>query len=264
MTKHYLINPTWRCQNACTYCWVEQTVRKRDIVSVPERPMQDWAAAINRDRIELVDIAGGEPLLTGWIPELMMACPNTKFGLSTNGLALQQIVHLCDLHPQNLISINVSYHPESGHDRTWKRGVALLKMLGAWVHSNIVDYQQNVENSERMIEWLGMREIRMVTSPYEEMDGLGEQLEQGLCCKGGVNHLTVAPDGEAWPCLTTLRSPYWEQACLGNWLDGTTDVGRKKQPCHLNCVDYYVLAKQHTSGDMWRIQARECEGADDG
>ena len=235
-------------------------MRKRELFDAPHRPLQDWVAAIHRDKPALVDIAGGEPLLWGWVPELIAACPKTSFGLSTNGLCTEEIGHLCGSYLPNLVSTNVSYHPEQkGKDRTWKRSVMLLKHTGFTIHTNIVDYYSNLELSEGIRKWLLDREIRCVVSPYERMDVLGEQLEQGLCCQGGINHLTIAPDGSAWPCLTTLRSPFWKQACLGNWLDDTVDVGRKKQPCHLNCVDYYVLTEQHSSGDMWGIEARPYE-----
>ena len=34
--RHFLINPTWRCQNACSYCWVQQTVRVRpELMNAP-------------------------------------------------------------------------------------------------------------------------------------------------------------------------------------------------------------------------------------
>jgi hypothetical protein len=101
-----------------------------------------------------------------------------------------------------------------------------------------------VERAQWAIQWMHESGVKYELSPYEQMGTLGQVLEQGLCCKGGVNHLTVAPDGTAWPCLTALRSPFWEALALGNWLDDTIDLSKKPQPCYLNCVDYYVLPEQ--------------------
>lgn len=263
--KHYLLNLTWRCQNKCSYCWVNQTVKARpELLGVAERPMGDWVAALERDEVVVADVAGGEPLLVPWLPELMLACPQVAFGLSTNGLALRGLRRLCQLKPANLIAVNLSYHPEAplwhtDYDEHWRMAMTMLIAAKLHVHTNVVDAPGNREAARQMIDWLCQQGIKHEVSPYERMDVLSDKLPGGLCCEGGVNHLTVAPDGSAWPCLTTLRSPYWRETCLGNWLDDTLDLNRKVQPCHLNCVDYYVLPHEHSAGDMWGIGARPCE-----
>lgn len=260
--KHFLLNITWRCQNDCSYCWMQRTVGKRPAMqSAPERPLADWVAAIQRDKPELVDIAGGEPLLIGWLPDLFRACPQTAFGLSTNGLSTGGVEALCRERIGNVVAVNVSYHPESPwklYDERYKTAVGRLRSVGYPVHTNLVLANDNKARSEQMLRYLEAIGVHVSLSPYEEVEELGMQTSLGLCCKGGVNHLNVAPDGSAWPCLTTMRSPYYEQTCLGNWLDGTLDLSRKEQPCYLYCADYYILPKQHQSGDMWRVEARPC------
>ena len=267
--KHYLINPTWRCHNAgiCSYCWVTQTVRQRpEMLQAQPRSLNDWVMAIQRDRPEVVDIAGGEPLLIGWIPGLLRACPDTLFGLSTNGLAKKMLTQLCRAKPPNLISLNISYHPDAAkqdrtYDTRWRESVLAVLATDGRPHVNIVDAPGNKEAAQGAIDWLEANSVKHEVSPYEEMEGLGELNAQGLCCEGGINHLTIAPDGRAWPCLTTLRSPFWRETCLGNWFDGALDLSHKTQPCYLACHDYYVLAQGHEAGDMWNVQARPCEGA---
>uniref|UniRef100_A0A6H1ZC39 Putative radical SAM superfamily protein n=1 Tax=viral metagenome TaxID=1070528 RepID=A0A6H1ZC39_9ZZZZ len=265
IVKHYLINPTWRCHSRCSYCWVEQTVRLRsELYAVTERPFDDWVLAIQRDRPDVVDIAGGEPLLLDWIPDLIFACPETYFGLSTNGLAWEQLNRICVYKPHNLTSINISYHPETAdrlpnYDKLWQRAVERVQKAQGKPHCNIVMADGNVERSVAAIQWMEANGVKYELSPYERVNTLGQIMDQGLCCKGGVNHLTVAPDGTAWSCLTTLRSPFWESLSVGNWLDDTIDLDRKPQPCYLNCVDYYVLPELHKAGDMWCIEAKPCE-----
>lgn len=262
MSRHFLVNPTWRCQNRCSYCWMRQTVALRpDLYDAPERSAEDWYGALKRDRPEVVDIAGGEPLLLDWVPDLMRVCRSIAFGLSTNGLHAGGIEDLCRSRIPNLIAINVSYHPETNapdYQERFRDAVLRLRGAGYHVHSNLVATPQNLRDAHkaRLLYWLEEHGIPYEVSPNEQMDYLGAKLDQGLLCQGGVNHLTVAPDGTAWPCLTTLRSPYWRETALGNWIDGTVDIGRKEQPCHLNCVDWYVLPKEHSAGDMWKIEAR--------
>ena len=261
---HYLLNVTWKCQNNCPECWMQNTVGRRpEMLSAAERPLRDWLYAIERDKPELVDIAGGEPLLVPWATMLIQECPDTLFGLSTNGLAARGLAQLVRACPRNLIAINVSYHPRAvethpDYEERYRKAVAMLLQAPGRPHVNVVDYEDNWERSTPMREWRDARGVKVVRSPFETVDDLGEFTDTALCCQGGVNHLTVAPDGKAWPCLTALRSPYWKDLCLGNWLDGDIDLARKPQPCHLKCVDYYVLPKLHESGDMWRIEAKPC------
>lgn len=262
--KHFLIQPTWRCQNRCSYCWVNQTVLTRPVMAAAaERPMEDWARAIERDRPDLIDVAGGEPLLLPWLPDLFAACPTTRFGLSTNGIDLEGARRLVVAAPRNLIAVNVSYHPESarrfrGYEQRFKQTVLLLKSAYR-VHSNLVLAGDNAEAAREMGSWLRAAGIHVALSPYEESAELGTLLDSDLVCRGGIDHLNVAPDGSCWPCLTTMRSPYWAETCLGNWLDGTLDISRKPRPCHLACHDYYVLRTRHESGDLWGVEAQLCE-----
>jgi organic radical activating enzyme len=259
--KHYLIQPTWRCHNNCAYCWVEQSVRIHpDLYKVKERPVEDWYDALKRDRPDIVDVSGGEPLLLNWVPSLMRAAKSITFGLSTNGLATDGIKDLCNEFIPNIVSINVSIHPTSklrGNFERWKNSVTMLTEAGYRIHCNIVDAPGNVELAKQAIDWLNENKINYVVSPYELVSGLGTLKELGLSCMGGINHITVIPDGTAWPCLTTLRSPYYKERSIGNWLDGT--LLENKQPCYLDCTDYYVLSKEHVAGDMWNVQAKPCE-----
>ncbi len=260
MRTHYLLNVTWRCQNRCRYCWLNPSVRTRpEMLDAEERPAADWIAAIHRDRPGVVDIAGGEPFLYEGLLDIIAACPETHFGLSTNGISARVLDLTTGAPLQNVVSINVSYHPDAqawqGYEPTWRRHVASLRAAHYRVHTNIVDHGDNVERAADTLRWLRGQGIHVAISPYEESAGLGEQLAQGLVCQGGIAHLNVAPDGEAWPCLTTMRSPYWEETRLGNWLDGAVDVARKPVPCHLACHDYYVLRERHEAGDMWGVAA---------
>lgn len=264
--RHFLINVLWPCNLKCSYCWVEHTVRAR-----PEqfrsniRPCEDWVRAINRDSIELVDIAGGEPLLLDWIPDLIEQCPRTTFGLSTNGLRLDNLIKLAERGPRNLCNVNISLHIETLDtmpDYLERYAVAVNTLRGAGVRTSasVVAANDNVDRTQHAVDRLREAGVHVSISPYEDSSTLGELVSQGLTCDGGVTHLSLAPNGDAWPCLTTMRSPMWAETCLGNWIDGTIDLSRKPKPCHLQCVDYYTLPTQHEAGDMWLIHAKPWDG----
>jgi organic radical activating enzyme len=267
--KHYLLNLTWRCQNAgvCSYCWVQQTVRQRpEMLDAPERTFDEWLGAIKRDLRagDTIDLAGGEPFLVDWTIALIEACPELYIGVSTNGLKPSQIEKLSASAPRNVVGMNISYHPEArlryrNYDELWQRSVMSIVSRGGRPQPNIVDAPGMAEAAEQAVRWMESVGVHAVLSPCEQMGNLGELQPVGLCCQGGATHLNIAPNGDAWPCLTTMRSPYWRETCLGNWIDGTLDLSRKPQPCHLQCVDYFVLPQQHHAGDVWNVQAHPCE-----
>jgi len=158
-----------------------------------------------------------------------------------------------------LVSLTLSYHPESADPNLFLAAVEMARAFKQPVSVNVVDAGANGPAARHVREWCRVNGVGFNLSPYERMDTLAQIMPTGLCCKGGEQHLTVTPDGSAWPCLTTLRSPYWKERCLGNWLDGTLDMGRKPQPCYLNCVDHYIMPTQHSAGDMWCLEAKPCE-----
>lgn len=266
MSRHDLYNLTWACQNACPECWMRATVGTRLMREAATRPLDDWLRAVHRDPPDLIDVAGGEPLLVDWLPEFVRGVSPIRVGLSTNALSLEGILGLTRERLPNLVSLNLSYHPATrrpDYSIRFRAEALALKEAGYSVFVSVVDYSDNVERARRVLDSLAERGVGSVVSPYEEVSSLDTPMTQGLACKGGVNHLVVAPDGLAWPCLTSLRAPSYQETCLGNWLDGdgtspAIDLSRKPQPCHLPCVDYYELRLKHPSGDMWRTEARPC------
>jgi len=256
--KHYLINPTWQCTSKCPECWLNSTIRARGALKESqERPLKDWVQAIERDKPDVIDIAGGEPMLISWVGDLINAVPDVRFGLSTNGMLAGEIERqLCSSRLPNLISVNVSLHPRAGYTN-WRRSIISLLDTGYHVISNVVVWGDNVRLVEEQAVWAKEQGVDVVYSPFEDMRDLLETTNTPLYCDAGHNHLVVAPDGRAWPCLTTLRSPWWRETVLGNWLDDSVDLGKVRQPCYLYCLDYYVLAKKHPAGDMWGVNVRE-------
>lgn len=265
--KHYAAHITWRCVNRCAECWVRATVYHRpEVLHVPERPLADWLAAIERDRPDMLELLGGEPFVVDWLYDLIAGAPQVRMAISTNCVLTRRIQAFA-ARPRlpNLRSITCSYHPDAAdlhrdYDWLWRNSVIALREAGYVVCCNLVDYPGHRERSARMISLLEGLGVTGMVSPYEQTAQLGDLRKTGLVCQGGVDHLLIAPDGSAFPCFTAFRSPYWGRYCLGNWLDGTVDAARKPVPCYLDCVDYYVLPHEHAAGEMWGTRPRPAEG----
>ena len=254
-----LINPLWRCQNQCSYCWVEKTVRLRpELYRVQERMLDDWLLAIFKlEPGDTVDICGGEPLLLEWLPEFCRVLNENSitWAITTNLQYLPGLERFLEVNPRGG-GFTVSFHPES----KWRFPEFLrrvVKMGNYYAPSiNVIDTVA-VECADEIAILRGGG-AHVFVSPYEEPLDLTERSEQGFCCKGGEQHLTIAPDGSAWPCLTSLRSPRWKEYRLGNFLDEELDLTRKPQPCHLMCEQYLIL-KDHPAGeDIWDVEAHPC------
>jgi organic radical activating enzyme len=268
MTKHILANITWKCQLRCSYCWVRKHINHVPKLTCAEvRPLEDWIAATRRDKPEIMDIGGGEPLSVPWCLDWIRAFPDIKWGLSTNGLNFPRIDELAECKLKQVISINLSYHPEAGqqyawYNRNWKEQVMKLVNAGYHVIPNLEDHGRNLEWGKWAIDWLKAMGLHMVVSPLcGGRPELAQPQPVALTCKAGTNFMTIAPDGRAWPCLSALNSYAWNETSIGNWLDNTIYLSSKPTECKLFCVEYFIQASEHEAGDFWDIQAHPVEGA---
>jgi len=225
--------------------------------------MEDWARAIERDTPDFITLAGGEPLSVPWAIDLMRAFPNVKWCLSTNGLNRDKIDELANLRLPQIFNINLSYHPEAAKRYSWyfdgwKIGMLTLAEAGYNVSSNIERVNQNVERSQRAIDFAHALGKKMLISPIcGGRPELAHPQDTPLVCEGGINHLTIAPNGDAWPCQSAINSFAWKETCLGNWIDDTIDMSKKPVPCHLQCVEYFYQYKEHEAGDFFFLNVRE-------
>lgn len=264
--KHYLLNITWRCQLSCSYCWVRRSINTNaELTKANTRPMEDWIKAIDRDKPDVLTMGGGEPLSVQWSLELIKTFPEIRWGLSTNGIVFDKIQELASRRLDQIININLSYHPEADNRYTWyfdnwKRGINLLANAGYNVSSNIEKTNDNVEKSKKAIDWMAARGLPMLISPIcGGREELSRPQPKALMCDAGTNHLVIAPDGGAWPCQTAINSYAWKETYLGNWLDGDLDLSKKPVPCHLWCVELFSQYVEHQAGDFFGINAREAK-----
>jgi hypothetical protein len=237
--------------------------------------LEEWIEVFKKDPPTTLDIAGGEPFSIPWMVPFIKRLgeeaetKDVRVGLSTNGLFSKNILSLCDERLRNVISINMSFHPNivqwmSSYIDRYKENIGKVKECGYHIFSSIVDYKNNVAISSGygIRDWLEEKGIQLVISPYEDMDVVMENtMSKKLACDGGITHKVFSPGGYVFPCLTTLRSPARWERVLGNVFDPEYDPSSVKrvESCQLFCYDYYILQRLHPSGDMWSVNAREVE-----
>ncbi len=256
---HLLLNPTWRCaQPFCRYCWLNTTIRQRyELMSARERPLEDWLRIVPKlHKGDMVDICGGEPFMLDWLGEFCHAIARTgaEWAITTN---LKEVLNIMNFlrDPPKGGFFTASWHPDSHMAFfDFMLGLNTIKERGYPISVNIVDTVK--DESLATIRMLDKYGIPVHISPYEHPPDLEAPDERGFLCKAGETHLTIGPDGTAWPCLTALRSPYWKERILGNYLDGTVDLSKKSQPCMLRCEQAGILAQKHHAGDMWGCEAK--------
>jgi len=261
--KFYLLNITWKCQLACRYCWMRRNITpNKELASVPERTLDEWIAAIERDKPDLIGLGGGEPLSVSWVLDLIRAFPDVQFAINTNGLNADKIDELVNNRIGNVVHINYSYHPDAAkrfdwYDNLYKQNVVALAKAGYPVTGSVVITDGYREDTAGIMEWaksigFHMTEIPICTTRPE----INELTNEGLLCDGGATHLFSDPAGNVWACQTALNSPFWKDTCLGNWVDGAIDLGKKPVPCYLWCVEKNVNSSTHESGDFFHVNAR--------
>jgi organic radical activating enzyme len=262
--KNYLINITWGCQLQCSYCWVRKSIYPNlKLLYVKHRTFEEWTRAIENDPPDFMTLGGGEPLLVPWALDLIRAFPGIKWCLSTNGVEKDKIVELAIHKLPQVHNVNLSYHPEAArldpqYVEQWKHEITILAGAGYNVSSNIEKVNNNVEDSQEIIDWMALQNLPMLISPIcGGREELAHPQDTPLVCEGGVNHLVIAPNGDAWPCQTTINSYAWRETCLGNWIDGTLDLSKKPQPCNLRCVEYFYQYPEHQAGDFFFLNVRE-------
>jgi|GEM_PF-6193994 hypothetical protein len=263
MAKFYLLNITWKCQLNCHYCWMRKNITpNKELRDVPERTLDEWIAAIKRDKPDLIGLGGGEPLSVSWVLDLIRAFPDVKFAINTNGLNSDKMDELKRERIPNVVHINYSYHPDAAKRYAWyndlyKQNMIALAQAGYPVTGSVVIADGYKEGTREIMDWAcavgaHITEIPICTTRPE----IKELTHEGLVCDAGITHLFSDPSGQVWACQTCLNSPFWKSTCLGNWVDGTVDLDNKPEPCYLWCVERNVNSGTHESGDFFHVNAR--------
>lgn len=236
--RHVVINPTWRCQLACAYCWLPHARIDRQAHEVP---VMRWVLALERYLTpgDLVDVSGGEPLLRPGLDVLLHRLGNggIRWALTTNALATEAIDRMLELLPHNSVQINASDH--AGNAAAWVN-VRRLRAAGYNVQVNRVAH-----------EAAGNHEAGGVALPYQDWQG-GQALD-GLArsCDAGDRHWVADPAGNVWRCQVWLQLG---KPSMGNLFDGSFMPSVGAWDCTTGCSSCY-----RDTPEAWEIGMSVCE-----
>lgn len=189
---HVVVNPTWRCQLACPYCWLPHT---RIVRGVAEHTWQQWIIALGAalPPRSIIDISGGEPLLFDGLPELLLAIGSREmaWAITTNALHTSAVERLIKLHPLHCAAINVSDHVWNERAR---ENIDRLRAAGYPVNVNRVSHPK-----------AGHHEPGGAELPYQDWEA-GTALD-GIArhCDAGLNHWVADPAGNVWRCQVSMQ-----------------------------------------------------------
>lgn len=259
---HILAILTWRCQNKCPYCW--ELLMGRDQGRPPyddttELHYTDWLSFLRAGPPAFIDLSGGEPMLfEQFIPFIRLMSSRHLMALSTNLQDTEAYKKLLWTSSNRLVSVTCSWHKYGSlsPQRFVARVLGLIKQ-GLKAHVNIVDCKYyDLEGEDReIIDLLKKYSIPYNVSPFENPAEVAVSSETYIC-NAGLNTFTVLPNGDAYRCLTWLRSEHRGHGYLGNIKEGTLELYDQEQHCHLCCEIFNILDQEHSQPHMFSTYVR--------
>jgi hypothetical protein len=231
-----VINPSWKCQLHCPYCWVPHVKIDRN---VPEHQWQEWAEALIRivPRGSIVDVCGGEPLLYPGIHHLMGALGEhgIRWAITTNAMSKEGVKAMTDMYIPGCVQINVSDHTGNASNA---ENVQKLR-YGYQVMSHRVNHAGAGEHEPR---------AQLITyQPWKEgiaCDGIKRM------CNAGMYHWVTNPAGDAWRCVVDMQvgnKPF------GNLFDNQFKELSQPESCEFGCTSCYTENPREWMVEMERI-----------
>ncbi len=223
------------CNFKCKYCWEVQAQERGEFKPQPFKPASDWLAVWNRLRPQLLDITGGEPFLMPDFVELLAGLdPSIRVGLTSN-LSHPLIEFAQTLSPKQVINITASFHPTENGTRQHPMNPEIfvgrclfLQNRGFHVCVNLVAWPEQMYLIPAWAEMFRSHGLRFHVDPYSSISYYPYQYTDAerkflapwitpnrtaglqviepnpkpcVTCSGGVDHLSVQPNGDAWRCI---------------------------------------------------------------
>jgi MoaA/NifB/PqqE/SkfB family radical SAM enzyme/tetratricopeptide (TPR) repeat protein len=220
---------TWACNFKCPYCWEVQRIAHGEMKPDPFMDAEKWIAAWNRVRPATLDISGGEPFLQPNFIRMLQGFDNSIRVAITTNLSFDLTEFVQKISPNKVFSMTLSFHPTQKLPLNVFLGRALLlKNRGFRTMVNFVTYPEQLwmlGNYKQIFEshGLGFHVDPYATTPYYPFELsekeraylrpfvggdrahasslTGEKKEIHVLCSGGVSHLNVQPNGDAYRCI---------------------------------------------------------------
>lgn len=247
---------TFACNFKCDYCWEVQGQKVGEFASSKFISADRWISAFRRLNPRVLAISGGEPfLLPGLVDVIASLNDGTDVGLTSN--LSHSLLEFCErVSPSMVRNITASYHPtENGSSKLpmnreiFLGRALLLKEHGFNVTVNIVAWPETIWLIPELHETFLSHGFSVHIEPYASMayrkvNFTRSQQEllsryvvtsrssieesSSVLCSGGVDHLSVQPDGSAWRCILE-RQQLINQ--IGNILDSDFELTQKATRC---------------------------------
>jgi MoaA/NifB/PqqE/SkfB family radical SAM enzyme len=253
---------TMACNFKCKYCWEVQAQERGEFKPEPFQPWAKWLEAWNRLKPQYLDITGGEPFLPGiGLLEVLQGLDLDILVSITSNLSHPILEFVQKVTPKQVHSITASFHPSENGTKAFPMNpeifigrVKLLQEFGFQVTTNIVAWPEQIWLIPHWVEMFKAQGIRWHVDPYQSIAyypwkyteaqqkmlrgyvtkerafGVDPQPDgKVVACSGGINHISVQPDGTAWRCILErqqLLNP------LGSIFDPEFTLMADPLPCH--------------------------------
>jgi len=225
---------TMACNFKCKYCWEVQAQERGEFKPEPFLKWERWVEAWNRINPQWLDITGGEPFLPGiGLLEVLPRLSNSIKVSITSNLSHSLLEFVKVATPQQVHSITASFHPSENGTKQQPMNpeifigrVKFLQEFGYRVTANIVAWPEQLWLIPHWVQMFDAQGIRWHIDPYQSIayypweyteaerellrPYMAENRAWGLDakpdgkiveCSGGVDHLSVQPNGDAWRCI---------------------------------------------------------------
>ncbi len=225
---------TWACNFKCPYCWEVQRIAHGEMKADPFIEAEKWVAAWNRLRPAILDISGGEPFLQPNFIRMLQGFDDSIRIAITSNLSFDLTEFVEKISPSKVFSMTVSFHPTQKLTLNAFLGKALLlKNRGFRITVNFVTYPEQLwmlGNYKQIFESQGLNfhvdpyaptsyypfelseNERAYLRPFVGGDRAhasaltGDKREIHVLCSGGVSHLNVQPNGDAYRCIREVNT----------------------------------------------------------
>lgn len=252
---------TMACNFKCKYCWEVQAQERGEFKPEPFLPWEKWLEAWTRLNPQFLDITGGEPFLPGiGLVKILEHLPRSIKVSLTSNLSHSLLDFVKVATPQQVHSITASFHPgENGtkqqpmNPEIFIGRIKFLQEFGFAVTANIVAWPEQLWLIPHWVQMFDAQNIRWHIDPYQSIAyypweyaekekellrpymannrawGLDPKPDGKVVeCSGGVDHISVQPNGDAWRCILErqqLINP------LGNIFDESFEPWSQAGPC---------------------------------
>lgn len=221
-----VVNPTWRCQLSCAYCWV----RGLGIALGREEEPAAWLAFLRTLPKPLsVDLSGGEPTLYDGLFDLLygLAQMGATWAITTNLVDATAYGNWRANRIPGCAAFNVSAH--AGGPADLYERARVLAGAGYPVRVNVVDHPA----ARPLPEGLPGSVI-----PYQAwaeggaLDGVTRR------CNAGAEHIVCAPDGRVYRCAVEMQVG---APALGHIAQGWAAIAPEEpHVCRIGCSTCYT------------------------